>query len=142
MLIAVTRDGEVWSVINRLASVESDLQVEPILAFDVALSLARDALNDKTAEPDAEGTLFILAPSHLVWRFNFLMPHFKEMMIDAFSGEIVLQRKNVRDAPERMTAGASKISKEREANSEPAKPQETQPQIEGKNISKPSPKNK
>lgn len=97
LTIKITQDGGVWSVSSKLAPVDADILMNPNLSAADALSRARATLGDPNAIPEADASLYIFAPTHLAWRLNFPNPHFKEMMIDAISGEVLMQRKNVRD---------------------------------------------
>jgi hypothetical protein len=94
--VAMTQFGEVWQVVSHLAEVE-DAPAEPALDADGALAAARGALGAPAAEPDEAPQLYVHAPSGLVWRMSFLAPVFREVLIDAMTGEVVLSRKNVRD---------------------------------------------
>ncbi|KPK63585.1 MAG: hypothetical protein AMK73_05020 [Planctomycetes bacterium SM23_32] len=94
--VSMTQFGDVWQVVSRLAVLE-DPPAEPALDDDAALAAARAALEAPGAEPDAPPQLHVQAPSRLVWRMNFLAPVFREVLIDAMTGEVVLSRKNVRD---------------------------------------------
>jgi hypothetical protein len=97
MRLNITAQGEVWSAINRLAALNPEIPVKPRLTETAVLDRARDLFGDPAAQPEAGAQLVVFPPAHLAWRLNFLAPHFKEMLIDAISGEVLLQRKNVRD---------------------------------------------
>jgi hypothetical protein len=97
MTVGITKNGEVWTVINKLAHLDADIPTNPRITATDALLRARQVLGDLNAMPESDASLYILAPSHLAWRLNFLDPHFKEMMIDATSGDIIWQRKNIRN---------------------------------------------
>ena len=95
-LVSLTRTGEIWKVKNRFGILETPPTVATVTAAD-ALAAARAYLGDAGATPEADAQLFIFAPSRLTWRFNFLQPHGKEILVDATTRDIVLSRKNVRD---------------------------------------------
>jgi hypothetical protein len=95
--VRVTRDGEIWSVINRLCEVNGRLTAKPLLTAEDALAHCRDVLAAPDAQPLEAPVLWVHAPSHLVWRLDFSTPHFLEFRIDALTGKVVLKRKNVRD---------------------------------------------
>ena len=92
MRVRVTPNGQVWSVINRLAQVDPDLPTSPKLTAADALFRTRQVLGDVNATPESEASLFILAPSKLVWRLNFLKPNFQGIMINAITGDVVWKR--------------------------------------------------
>jgi Zn-dependent metalloprotease len=121
--VAITQNGEVWSIVNRLRAVDPNLPAKPNLTADAALARARQALQDASVEPDAEGALFVWPPSHLAWRFNFLQPHFREIMIDAASGEVLLKRKNIRDDAAGSHGDPTSRSIARQVDLKTAKPQ-------------------
>jgi hypothetical protein len=83
---------------NRFAVLEVP-PTAPTLSQTDALAAARAHLGDDNAAFEADPQLFIYAPSKLTWRLNFLQPHFREILVDAMTGNVVLSRKNVRDAP-------------------------------------------
>jgi len=96
--VSLTREGEIWNVRNRLSVIDNP-PTEPVLQADGALQAVRQAFDDNKAAPYENVSLFIYPPSRLVWHFNFLQPHFREVLVDAITGDIVLLRKNVQDAP-------------------------------------------
>jgi len=93
-----TQFGELWRLRSDFAVLEG-VPDDPALTPDQALGIARGRLNSDDAESEEPPKLFVYPPSKLVWRMNFLDPHFKEMLVDAVTGEVVLMRKNVRDDP-------------------------------------------
>lgn len=93
MLISLTQYGEVWAVRNELATIV-DAPLQPTLNDEQAVESARKALGDLQANPGSPGKLFVFPPSRLVWRIGFLHPHFREVLIDAVSGEVVMNRNN------------------------------------------------
>jgi len=103
--LSLTQYGEIWSVKNGFAALNNP-PTSPQIDEVGALLSARYALADPTANPQKAPALMILAPSKLVWRLNFLLPHFQEILVDAITGEIALMRKNVRDqTPRVLTEG-------------------------------------
>jgi Zn-dependent metalloprotease len=95
--VYLTQYGEVWSVISKLAPIQAGTPATPVFTAQDALERARQLFQDSGATPDAAPELYILPLSHLVWRMNFSMPHFREMMVDAITGDIVINRKNIRE---------------------------------------------
>lgn len=96
--VSLTRAGQIWRMKNRLAILEVPPTI-PKLSEAEALAAARAHLGDDNATSENDPQLYIYAPSKLTWRLNFLQPHFKEILVDAMTGNVVLSRKNVRDAP-------------------------------------------
>ena len=66
----------------------------PLLSADSALRLARELFGDEQATPEESPSLTVVPPSTLCWRLNFLQPHFKEVLIDSVTGDVVLARSN------------------------------------------------
>jgi len=107
--ISLTQFGEIWTVKNSFSPIRN-ASTSAVITTVAALHKAKQELNDKEAEPQEDPVLMVLAPSQLVWRMNFLQPHFKEILIDASTGEIALMRGNVRDAPRRKASGTGQRS--------------------------------
>ena len=93
--IRLTQYGEIITVMNGLALDLTNVPAEPKLTAQDALSCARKILGNENASSDSGITLFIFPPNRLAWHMNFPYPLHWEMMIDAVSGETVLQRRNV-----------------------------------------------
>lgn len=97
LAVSLTQTGEVWSVVNKLARIDAGTPTSPTLSTGDALVQARQVLGDDSALPDAEARLWLFPPNNLAYRLNFLAPHFREILVDAVTGKLLLQRTNVRD---------------------------------------------
>ena len=93
--IQLTQFGEIWAVDSTLAAVE-DLPAPPRLDGRTAQSLAAAFLADPRAAPQ-QSELVVLPPSTFAWHLTFSSPHFRELLLDAATGEILLARSTLRD---------------------------------------------
>ena len=91
--ILMDQFGEIYKVKNSSQSSITAPTV-PVITADKAVSIAMSKLNSPN-KPAAEPELVVYGTEHLAWHMNFNAPTFKEVLVDAITGEVLLSRSNV-----------------------------------------------